>query len=148
MVGMMQNEQFELSVPWHVAEYIDVAARAREARLPYPSRLSYCQVTSPHAASAADFLFHGGRASSAHRMAKRGLVDTGPYRMSSPISADAPSILDARRSRLRVSFERRSAPCSRNGARSCTRSALSLSPPRMTSQLRECEGEARFKRRG
>ena len=89
MVGMMQNEQLECPVPWHVAEYIDVAARARELGCRIPSRIALLPGNFATAASAADFLFHEVAPQVRTAWRSSGLVDTGPYRMSSPISADA-----------------------------------------------------------
>ena len=88
-VDMMQNEQLECLVPWHVAEYIDVAARARELGCRVPSRIALLPGNFATAAGPADFRFHKVAPQVRTAWRSGGLVDTGPYRMSSPVSAGA-----------------------------------------------------------
>ena len=85
----MQNEQLDCPVPWHVAEYIDVAARARELGCRVPSRIALLPGNFATAASAAGFLFHEVATQVRSEWRSIGLVDTGPYRMLGPIAADA-----------------------------------------------------------
>lgn len=89
MVVMMQNEQSECLTPWRIVEYVDVAARARELGCRAPSRTAILPGNFATAASTADFLFHevAARVRSAWRTS--GLMDTGPYRMTGPVVADA-----------------------------------------------------------
>jgi len=74
----MQNEQLECLVPWHVAEYIDVAARARELGCRVPSRIALLPGNFATAASSADFLFHEVAMQVRSAWRSSGLVDTGP----------------------------------------------------------------------
>lgn len=86
---MMQSEYLECCVPWHVAEYIDVAARARELGCRVPSRVALLPGNFATAASPAAFLFHKVAPQVRTAWRSSGLADTGPYRTSSPVSAEA-----------------------------------------------------------
>jgi hypothetical protein len=88
-VVMIQNEHLEYCVPWRIAEYIDVAARARELGCRVPSRIALLPGNFATAAGSSDFLFHKVAPQVRTAWRSSGLVDTGPYRMSSPIPADA-----------------------------------------------------------
>jgi hypothetical protein len=89
MVALMQNERLECPVPWHVAEYIDVAARARELGCRVPSGIALLPGNFATAASPADFLFLGVAALVRSAWRSIGLADTGPYRVPGPTAADA-----------------------------------------------------------
>ena len=96
-VDMMQNEQLECPVPWYVAEYVDVAARARELGCRVPSRLALLPGNFATAVSAADFLFHEVATQVRSAWRSSGLVDTGPYRTKGSNASDA---LDSSREKV------------------------------------------------
>jgi hypothetical protein len=86
---MTQNEHFGSRAPWRIAEYVDVAARARELGCRVPSRLALLPGNFDTAASPADFLFHEVATRVRNAWRNSGLVDTGPYRVKCANAADA-----------------------------------------------------------
>ncbi len=91
---MTYIQSMECCVPWHVAEYVDVAARAKELGCRVPTRVALLPGNFATAAGPADFLFHKVAPQVRTAWRSSGLVDTGPYRMSSPVPANAPGSSD------------------------------------------------------
>ena len=86
----MQSEQSEYPLPWRTAEYVDVAARARELGCDAPHGVALLPGNFASAAGRAKLRYH--EVASQVRKAWRGvgLMDSGPGRKLSPNQVAAP----------------------------------------------------------